>query len=129
MSKTQFETLKEMGIDNVKDIEKYSSRIEGDVDILKVYFHRHSGEWFAKSKKFKFKRFQKNLKVDEGTVKYRTVTEPSAYFLRAVAELDQLVAVERKTEDKKALLLEEVEHLEKVMQRKIDDIRRQIEAL
>jgi hypothetical protein len=125
----KFETLKEMGIDNVRDIEKYTSRIEGDNDILKIYFHRHSGDWLAKSKKFKFQRVHKNRRVNEGQVTYRATTEPSPFYLRAVEELDQLVVAEKKTEDKKALLLEEVEHLEKVMQRKIDDIRRQIEEL
>lgn len=124
-----FETLKEMGIDNVRDIEKYTSRIEGDHDILKVYFHRHTGDWFAKSKKFKFQRVHKDRRVNEGLTTYRHTTEPSPFYLRAVDELDKLVAAEQKTEDRKALLLEEVDHLEKVMQRKIDDIRRQIDEL
>ncbi len=129
MIDTQFETLKEMGIDNVRDIEKYTSRIEGDNDILKIYFHRHQGDWFAKSKKFKFQRVHKDLRVNEGTTTYRHTTEPSPFYLRAVDELDKLVAQDKQAEDKKAILLEEIDHLEKVMQRKVEDIRRQIEEL
>jgi len=129
MATQQFETLKDMGIDDVHDIEKYTSRIEGDMDILKIYFHRHQGEWFAKSKKFKFKRVHKNVPVKEGLVPYRATTEPSPYYLRAVAELDSLVTEEKTTQNKKEVLLEELEHLEKVVARKIEDIRRQIDEM
>ncbi|MFG1489270.1 DUF3461 family protein [Oceanospirillum sp. HFRX-1_2] len=124
-----FETLKKMGIENVHDIEKFTSRTEGDHDILKIYFQRHHGDWFAKSKKFKFPRVHKDRRVNEGLVTYRSTTEPSPIFLHAVDELERLVATEHKTDDKKAQLLEEIEHLEKVVQRKISDIRRQIETL
>ena len=129
MATQQYETLKDMGIDDVHDIEKYTSRIEGDMDILKIYLHRHQGEWFAKSKKFKFKRVHKNVPVKEGLVPYRATTEPSPYYLRAVAELDLLVTEEKTTQNKKEVLLDELEHLEKVVARKIEDIRRQIDEM
>lgn len=124
-----FETLKKMGIENVRDIEKFTSRTEGDYDILKIYFQRHQGDWFAKSKKFKFPRVHKDRRVNEGLVTYRPTTEPSPIYLNAVDELEKLVAAEQTTVDKKAMLLEEIEHLEKVVQRKISDIRRQIDEL
>ncbi|MCP8688624.1 DUF3461 family protein [Marinobacterium sedimentorum] len=129
MSENKFETLTAMGVDDVQDIERYSTRIEGDVDILKLYFHRHQGEWFAKSKKFKFKRLHKNVKVNDGLVPYRATTESSPYYLRAIAELDQLVAQEKGSLDRKELLLEELDHLEKVVARKIEDLKRQIGEL
>jgi hypothetical protein len=129
MSKNKFETLTAMGVEDVQDIERYSTRIEGDVDILKLYSHRHQGEWFAKSKKFKFKRLHKNVKVNDGLVPYRATTESSPYYLRAIAELDQLVAQEKSSLDRKELLLEELDHLEKVVARKIDDLKRQIGEL
>lgn len=129
MSAEQFPTLVEMGVEEPRDIERYTSRIEGDVDVLKIYFHRHQGEWMAKSKKFKFKRMHKNMRVNEGKVPYIQTTESSPYFLRAVTELDQLVAKEQDAKNKKERLLEEVEHLEKVVSRKIEDLRRQIDEL
>lgn len=130
MSKADsFETLQKMGIENVHDIEKFTSRTEGDHDILKIYFHRHHGDWLAKSKKFKFPRIHKDRRVNEGLVTYRPTTEPSTIYLHAVDELEKLVATEQKADDKKAMLLEEIDHLEKVVQRKISDIRRQIDEL
>ncbi|NVK43692.1 MAG: DUF3461 family protein [Oceanospirillaceae bacterium] len=129
MNEQTFETLKSMGIEDLHDIERYSTRIEGDIDVLKIYYHRQHGEWFAKSKKFKFQRLHKNIKVNEGLVPYRATTESSPYYLRAVAELDQLVTQEQSTLDRKAQLLEELAHLEKVVSHKIEDLKRQIEEL
>jgi len=129
MSTEQFITLQEMGFENPHDIQRFTTRTENDVDVLKVYLHRHHGEWMAKSKKFKFKRKHKNIAVEGGLVPYRASTEPSPYYLRAVAELEQLVAEEKSTKDKKEVLLDELAHLEKVVERKMEDIRRQIEEL
>lgn len=126
MSKQRFDVLVEMGFEDPYEIEKFSCRTEGDTDILKIYLHRHQGEWFSKSKKFKFKRVDKSLEM--GTP-YGTTTEPSSYFLRALAELEKLVKVEKDVQSRKELLLAELAHLETVTNRKIEDIRRQIEQL
>ena len=129
MSAEKFQTLKEMGFENPHDIERFTTRTENDVDVLKVYLHRHQGEWMAKSKKFKFKRKHTNVSVEGGLVPYRASTEPSPYYLRALSELEKLVAQDKSVKDKKELLLDEIEHLEKVVARKVEDIRRQIEEL
>ncbi|EXJ12995.1 MULTISPECIES: DUF3461 family protein [Nitrincola] len=129
MTTQQFPTLKEMGFDDVSEIERFSSRIEGDTDILKIYFHREQGDWFGRSKKFKFKRLNKRIRVNEGQIAYRDTTESSPYFLRAMQELEQLVSQANSSKDRKELILEEIDHLEKVVQRKIADLRKQIEDL
>jgi hypothetical protein len=129
MSAEKYPTLLEMGIEEPHEVERYTSRIEGDMDILKIYFHRHQGEWMTKSKKFKFKRQHKNMRVNEGRVPYIATTESSPYFLRAIAELDTLVTVEKTAKDRKQRLLEDIEHLEKVVARKLEDMRRQIEEM
>jgi len=129
MSAEKFSTLKEMGFENPNEIQRFSTRTENDVDVLKVYLHRHQGEWMAKSKKFKFKRKHTNVPVDGGLVPYRASTEPSPYYLRALTELEQLVDKDKSSKDKKEHLLDELEHLEKVVARKVEDIRRQIEEL
>jgi hypothetical protein len=129
VSAEKFPILKEMGIDDTYDIERYTARIEGESDVLKIYFHRHQGDWVTKSKKFKFKRTHKTLRVNEGRVPYIDTTESSPYFLHAVDELDKLVAEERNTQSRKERLLEEMSHLEKVVERKLADMRRQIEEL
>ncbi|RTE67012.1 DUF3461 family protein [Amphritea opalescens] len=129
MSAEKFRTLKEMGFDNPHEIEKFTTRTENDTDVLKVYLHRHQGDWMTKSKKFKFKRKHTNISVEGGLVPYRASTEPSPYFLRAVDELEMLVTAERTVKDKKQHLLDEIEHLEKVVSRKVEDLRRLVEEL
>lgn len=127
MPADQCPTLKEMGI-SPGEVERYTTRIEGEMDVLKVYFHRYQGDWIAKSKKFKFRRVHKNMPGSGHTGPLDT-TESSPYLLRALAELDSLVAKERSVQDKKALLLAELDHLETVMSRKIEDLRHQIDEL
>lgn len=129
MSANKFQTLTEMGFEDPHEIEKFTTRTENDVDVLKVYLHRHQGEWMAKSKKFKFKRKHTNVSVEGGLVPYRASTEPSPYYLRALAELEKLVSEEKLVKNKKEHLLDELEHLEKVVTRKVEDLRRQIEEL
>lgn len=129
MAVDKFPALVEMGFEDPSDIDRYTTRIEGDVDILKVYHRRHQGEWMTKSKKFKFKRLHKKIRVNEGLVPYRDTTESSPFYLKAINELDMLVAGEKTTKAKKEDILEEMEHLNKVVSRKIEDLRRQIEEL
>jgi hypothetical protein len=129
MAVEKFPALFEMGFEDPNDVDRYTTRIEGDVDILKVYHRRHQGEWMTKSKKYKFKRLHKKLRVNEGLTAYRDTTESSPFFLKAIAELDQLVAGDKSTKAKKEDILEEIDHLNKVVARKIEDLRRQIEEL
>jgi len=129
MAVEKFPALVEMGFEDPGEIERYTTRIEGDVDILKIYHRRHQGEWMTKSKKYKFKRLHKKLRVNEGLTTYRDTTESSPFFLKAITELDKLVAGEQTTKAKKEDILEEMEHLNKVVSRKIEDLRRQIEEL
>ncbi|MFB9884880.1 DUF3461 family protein [Balneatrix alpica] len=125
----EYKHLAEMGVEDVSQIEKYTLRQEGDEDVLKIYMHRDKGEWFARSRKFKFKRFVKTVRINEGTQHYREVSEMNPFLLRAVDELDKLVAQEKKTLTQKEQMLEELDHLEKVVSRKITDLRRQIESM
>lgn len=129
MSSKKFRTLREMGFDDPYEIEKFTTRTEGDVDVLKIYLRRHPGEWMTKSRKFKFKRKHSNVSVQSGLLPYRASTEPSPYFLRAIDELELLVTSERNVKDKKQHLLDEIEHLEKVVSHKVADLRRLVDEL
>ena len=129
MAVEKFPALAEMGFEDPSDIDRYTTRIEGDIDILKVYHRRQQGEWMTKSKKFKFKRLHKKLRVNEGLTAFRDTTESSPFFLKAITELDKLVASDRTSKAKKEDILEEMEHLNRGVSRKIEDLRRQIEEL
>lgn len=126
---TNYPTLDEMGISSIEDIYKYSLRQEGDNDVLKVYFRRTKGSLLPKSKKFKFGRSVNTHRVDSSTNKYREVSEMSAFLMKAVDELHELVKHEHEVHDVKQRLLEDINHLEKVVQSKLGDIRRDIERI
>ncbi|NQF19262.1 DUF3461 family protein, partial [Enterobacter hormaechei] len=56
-----YDNLKSLGITNPDEIDRYSLRQEANNDILKIYFHKDKGEFFAKSVKFKYPRQRKTV--------------------------------------------------------------------
>ncbi len=55
-----YDNLKSLGITNPDEIDRYSLRQEANNDILKIYFQKDKGEFFAKSVKFKYPRQRQN---------------------------------------------------------------------
>ena len=124
-----YDTLKEMGITEFDLIERYVLRQEGDEDILKIYFRRKRGDIFSHSQKFRHGRSTKVVRVDSGRGEYREVTEISPTMLNAVKELDQIVKRERTVRDYKQRVLNDIDHLEKVMLRKLEQLREDVERM
>lgn len=56
-----YDNLKSLGITNPEEIDRYSLRQEANNDILKIYFQKDRGEFFAKSVKFKYPRQRKTV--------------------------------------------------------------------
>lgn len=59
-----YDNLKSLGITNPEEIDRYSLRQEANNDILKIYFQKDKGEFFAKSVKFKYPRQRKTVVAD-----------------------------------------------------------------
>lgn len=124
-----YDTLRELGVSDLDQIERYTLRQEGDEDILKIYFKRKKGELFAHSMKFRHGRAKKMVLVDSGTHKYKEVSEISPTMLKLANELDKLVEHDESLDDFKRRILGDIDHLERVMQRKLEQIRTDIESL
>ncbi|GAA0827558.1 MULTISPECIES: DUF3461 family protein [Marinomonas] len=122
-------TLESMGITSTENIEKFTLRYENGQDVLKVYYRREKGSLLPKSKKFKFGRSTKTVLADGGQQTYRQVQEPSLIVVRALEELEQIVGKQHEIKVSKDDLIVELEHLEKVMESKIADIKEKIKAL
>tara|TARA_R110001583_G_scaffold14560_4_gene60632 strand:- start:344 stop:703 length:360 start_codon:yes stop_codon:yes gene_type:complete len=118
-----------MGVLAFKDIVKYSLRQEDEGDVLKIYFRREKGSLLPKSKKFKFGRSHKTVRVDSSQDKYHEITEMSSFLMKAVDELHELVKHEHEVIDIKAKLHDDINHLEKVVMSKLNEIRRDIEKI
>ncbi len=59
-----YDNLKSLGITNPDEIDRYSLRQEANNDILKIYFQKDKGEFFAKSVKFKYPRQRQTVVAD-----------------------------------------------------------------
>ncbi|MFG1495650.1 DUF3461 family protein [Saccharospirillum sp. HFRX-1] len=124
-----FEHLNSVGVTDTDKIEKYTLRTEGYDDILKIYYKREKGDLFARSEKFKYPRQQKRVKIDSGTSSYLDTTEISPALRQLVDELDSIARRVHVETDLKKKILDDLHHLEKVVQNKIEEIEADIKRL
>ncbi|MBF4433704.1 DUF3461 family protein [Vibrio anguillarum] len=119
-----------LGIQDPKQIERYSLRQEAHKDVLKIYFHKQKGELFAKSVKFKYPRQVKNVLVDSGSHQYKEVTEINRNLTLVIDELNKITKpVPMSDLDLKQKILTDLRHLEKVVTSKISEIEADLEKL
>ncbi len=124
-----YPTLDSMGVTSYKDIEKFTLRFENGFDVLKIYYRREKGSLLPKSKKFKFGRATKTVLTDGGQQTYREVQDPSLVVLRAVDELGEIVGKQHEDKLTREDLISEMEHLEKIMNNKLSEIKEKIAKL
>ncbi|KOO02518.1 DUF3461 family protein [Vibrio nereis] len=125
-----FPHLTGLGIQDPKQIERYSLRQEAHKDVLKIYFHKQKGELFAKSVKFKYPRQVKSVLVDSGSHQYKEVTEINRNLTLVIDELNKITKPEKLIEvDVKQKILSDLRHLEKVVSSKISEIEADLEKL
>ncbi|MCG7498383.1 DUF3461 family protein [Vibrio sp. Of7-15] len=125
-----YPNLKGLGITEPEKIGRYSLRQEAQADILKIYFTKQKGEFFAKSVKFKYPRQRKNVLVDSGSHQYKEVTEINRNLTIVIDELNKITRPEKTPEvDVKQKILTDLRHLEKVVASKIAEIESDLEKL
>jgi len=122
-------SLKEMGINNPGEIIKYLLRQEGNGDVLKVYYRRQKGSLLPSSRKYKFGRSSKTIMTDSGKQEFEEVYEISPFLRQAISELDEIVQHKEDVIDRKKKLIDEMDHLERVLTSKLDELRREVELL
>ncbi|BCL68966.1 UPF0325 protein [Vibrio nigripulchritudo] len=125
-----YPNLTGLGIQDPKQIERYSLRQEAQKDVLKIYFKKQKGELFAKSVKFKYPRQRKNVLVDSGSHQYKEVTEINRNLTLVIDELNTITKPEKLVDvDVKEKILSDLRHLEKVVSSKIAEIEADLEKL
>ncbi len=125
-----FPHLNGLGIQDPSQIERYSLRQEAQKDVLKIYFKKQQGEFFAKSVKFKYPRQKKSVLVDSGSHQYKEVTEINRNLTLIIDELNKITRPETPQEiDVKQKVLNDLRHLEKVVASKIAEIEADLEKL
>lgn len=124
-----YEALREIGVTDIEHIERYTMRQEGDEDVLKIYFKRKKSALFSHSIKFRHGRSKKMVLVDSGKHQYKEVSEISPFMLKVEQELERVVHRDESKEELKKLILSDIDHLEKVMQRKLEQLRQNVDRL
>lgn len=104
--------LKEMGIQNPQQIEKFAVYTTDELDVLRVIYARKKGSLLPVSKNYKFARIKKSVMVDSGTRQTEIIYESDPAFREALSELEHLKIAKSQTDDLATLIAEEVRLLE-----------------
>lgn len=129
---SEYPTLEKMGVKSVDSIDKYTVRHQGDTDVLKIYYKRPKGSLLSRSKKFSFVRGRRGIPLEAQNSKaFDQMDKISPQLLAALEELKKLDASRKEFDpvDPKEKFLSDLAHMEKVMNQKIDEIRRQINEM
>lgn len=143
---SNYPALTEMGIVRFHEISHYSLRQDGlDKDVLRIIYKRAKGSFLPYSRKYKFGRSLKTVVADGGTSRMEHTYEISPFLLKAVAELDKLVEVNKHDSSKSSNtelatdLVAELDELENLVKAssidtaavtaKVQSLRKHIEAL
>ncbi len=121
-----------MGVNSVETIDKYTLRHQGDTDVLKIYYKRPKGSLLSRTKKFSFVRGRSAIPLEARNSKaFDNIDNFSPQLVLALKELKRLDAKRKESDfiDPKQKFLSDLDHLEKVMTAKMDEMRRQINEL
>ncbi|MGG2143872.1 DUF3461 family protein [Symbiopectobacterium sp. RP] len=124
-----YDNLKSLGISHPDEIDRYSLRQEASNDILKIYFCKDKGEFFAKSVKFKYPRQRKTIVADNSGQGFKEINEISPNLRYVIDELDQICQRDQEEVDLKRKILDDLRHLESVVANKINEIKSDLEKL
>ena len=115
--------LKEMGIQNPQQIEKFAVYTTDELDVLRVIYARKKGSLLPVSKNYKFARIKKSVMVDSGTRQTEIIYESDPAFREALSELEHLKIEKSQTDDLATLIAEEVRLLEEDVALRIEYIK------
>ena len=124
-----YDNLKNLGIQHPEDIDRYTLRQEANNDILKIYFRKDKGEFFAKSVKFKYPRQRKTISDAQSGQGFKEVNEINTNVRYVIEELDQICQQDQVEVDLKHKILDDLRHLEHVVANKIAEIEADLEKL
>ena len=130
MSK-KYPALERIGIgdEKAKLIRRYSIRQQGNTDVVKIYFKRKPHDLLPHNSKFVFNRTSKRVLVDGGRQIYEDVFEVSPFIDALVKDLTRLEAENSHFSVGKQKVIEDLEHLRRVVDQKIEEIENELSRL
>ena len=112
MSKDQYPSLTEMDVTRPEQIKHYTLHIEGNIDVLKIFYERKKGSFLPERKTFRFGRSVKMMATGDRNNPTTQVSEISPFLLTAIAELDHIVSDHKSVVNMKEHALERLAQLE-----------------
>ena len=110
---SDFPTLKEMGINNPQEIDRYSLQtINENMDILRIVYKRQKGSLLPSSKRFRFGRSERILMGEDESKSPTIHYEISPFVRKAMAELDKIVQSKRDRNYQLQVIREEMQRLQ-----------------
>ncbi len=88
---SDYPTLNEMGINNPKEIDRYSHQTVGNIDVLRVVYKRKKGSMLASSRRYRFNRDDELVLADQDSRGAQVRHNISPVLRKALSELDTLV--------------------------------------
>ena len=125
----RYPVLAEMGVQNPREIDRFSVFAVDDTDILKITYNRKKGSMLPESRKYRFPRIKRTELIDSGTRQTGVIFESSNEFRNAVAELEQLLRSRKSREQIRELVSEEIRHLEEDVSVRIQYLKSLIEKM
>ncbi len=126
---SKYPSLTEMGINNPGEIVRYSLNTVNNIDIIRIIHKRQKGSLRPASKRFEFGRATKTIMADSGTQKSEIVHEISPFVLKAVNELDGILASKQSTVEHVKLVKDELKRLHQEMESRLTYIESLIDDM
>ena len=127
---TDYPALTEMGVTRFQEISQYALYTEGNsTDVLKIYYKRAKVSFLPHSRKYRFGRSVRMMLTESDRGVRQEMHEISPFLQRALSELDKLSIGKQSAKDEKARLLSDIEHLERVFNDTIGNMRSRIDKL
>ena len=124
-----YPTLKDMGIKNPQQIDRYSLQASDNNDVLRIVYKREKGSILPSSKKFKFPRNVRTIEQDGGSKKNETISEVSPALSRAITELHKIVSIKRSRSEQKEIITDEIHRLEEEINSRVSYLKTLIKQL
>ncbi|PWQ94508.1 DUF3461 family protein [Leucothrix arctica] len=129
MSQDQYPSLTEMDVTRPEQIKHYTLHIEGNIDVLKIFYERKKGSFLPERKTFRFGRSAKMIATGDRNNPTSQVNEISPFLLAAIAELDSIVSAHKSVVDMKEHALERLSQLEQEIASAHEEIRTLLKKL
>lgn len=126
---SQYPSLTEMDVTRPEQIKHYTLHIEGNIDVLKIFYERKKGSFLPERKTFRFGRSLKTMPTGDHNNPTSQVSEISPFLLEAITELDSIVSEQKSVVDMKEHALQRLEQLEQEIASAHEEIRTLLKKL